>query len=170
MPRTLGQAVAFLLGLWFALLLAPGSVDVARADTGDAPFADLEASLLNEVNAVRARHHLIPLRRAPELDAVARQHSRDMAQRNYLSHETPEGANPLDRIERGGVAGFTLAAENLGRTDRSNPNQEIVFHWMRSPDHRRNLLAPPFNGTGIGIARARDGSLIYTQLYVSVPR
>jgi uncharacterized protein YkwD len=170
MPRTLVQAAFFLGGLWLALFLAPMTVQLARADVGDVPFAELEAHLLNEVNAVRSRHHLVPLRRAPELDAIARSHSLDMARRNYLSHETPEGANPLDRIQNGGVEGFTLAAENLGRTDRSNPNQEIVFNWLRSPDHRRNLLAPPFNGTGIGIARAADGSLIYTQLYVSVPR
>ena len=37
-------------------------------------------------------------------------------------------------------------------------------------DHRRNLLSPPFNTTGIGIARAADGSLIYTQLYLTFPR
>lgn len=170
MPRTLVQAACFLAGVWIALLLSPLVVQIARADPAEAPFAELEALLLNEVNAVRSRHHLIPLRRSPELDAIARSHSLDMARRNYLSHETPEGANPLDRIQDGGVTGFTLAAENLGRTDRSDPNQEIVFSWMRSPDHRRNLLAPPFNGTGIGIARAADGSLIYTQLYVTVPR
>ena len=169
MPRTLVQAGCFLFGVWIALMLCPLAVEVARADD-DAPYAELETHLFNEVNAVRTRHHLIPLQRAPELDAIARSHSRDMARRNYLSHQTPEGSNPLDRIQRAGVVGFTLAAENLGKTDRSNPSQEIVFHWLRSTDHRRNLLAPPFNGTGIGIARAPDGSLVYTQLYVSVPR
>jgi uncharacterized protein YkwD len=158
-----------LFGVWIALLLSPMTVEVARADAADAPYAELEADLFDEVNAVRSRHHLTPLRRAAELDAIARSHSRDMARRNYFSHETPEGSNPLDRIQSGGVVGFTLAAENLGKTDRDDPNREIVFHWLRSPDHRRNLLAPPWNGTGIGIARARDGSLVYTQLYVSVP-
>jgi uncharacterized protein YkwD len=171
MPRTLLQAAAFLLGFGIALFLAPMTVKIARADVAnDAPFADLEARLLEVVNAVRARHHLIPLRRMAELDRVARDHSIDMVRRNYLSHQDPEGANPVDRITRRGVTGFTLAAENLGKTNRRDPNQEIVQSWLASPDHRRNLLAPPFNTTGIGIARTADGSLVYTQVYVTYPR
>jgi uncharacterized protein YkwD len=169
-PRTLAQAAAFLIGFWIVLALSPMSVAVARADGNTDPFADLEARLFIEVNAVRARHHLIPLRRRPELDAVARGHSHDMARRNYMSHDTPEGANPVDRITRSGVSGFTLAAENLGKTNRRDPNHEIVQNWLASPDHRRNLLTPPFNTTGIGIVLAPDGSLIYTQVYVTYPK
>jgi uncharacterized protein YkwD len=33
--------------------------------------------------------------------------------------------------------------------------------------HRRNLLAPAFNTTGVGSARASDGTLYFTQLYVT---
>jgi uncharacterized protein YkwD len=171
MPRTFLQGAAFLLGLGIAFLLSPMTLEIARADgAGDASFAELEARLLDEVNAVRARHHLIPLQRTPELDRVARAHSADMARRNYLSHDSPEGANPVDRIARGGVAGFTLAAENLGKTNRPDPNREILQSWLNSPEHRRNLLSPPFNTTGIGIARAADGSLLFTQVYVTYPR
>ena len=32
------------------------------------------------------------------------------------------------------------------------------------------LLAPAMNSTGVGIARASNGDLLYTQLYVSIPR
>ena len=171
MPRTFLQAAGFLLGIAIALFLAPMNVQIARADSADAaPFAEIEARLLDEVNAVRARHHLIPLRRMAELDRAARGHSNDMARRNYLSHDSPEGANPVHRITRSGVTGFTLAAENLGKTTHRDPNREIVESWLASPDHRGNLLAPPFNTTGIGIARAADGSLIYTQVYVTFPR
>jgi len=171
MPRTPLQAAAFLLGFGLALLLSPLRIELARAfDDHASALAELEASLLEEVNAVRAQHHLIPLQRSPALDAVARRHSDDMARRGYLSHETPEGRNPVDRIFEAGVEGFTLAAENLGKTNRGDPNREIVQSWLRSPDHRRNLLTPPFNTTGIGIARAADGSLLYTQIYITIPK
>jgi uncharacterized protein YkwD len=171
MPRTFLQAAAFLLGVGIALLVSPMTLQIARADiAGGGSFAELEAQLFREVNAVRARHYLIPLRRMPELDHIARDHSLDMARRNYLSHESPEGANPVDRITGGGVDGFTLAAENLGKTNRGDPNREIVQSWLASPDHRRNLLSPPFNTTGIGIARTADGFLVYTQVYVTYPR
>jgi len=171
LPRTFTHAAAFLLGFAIALFLSPLRVEVARSDEiNSGPFASLEAQLLVAVNAVRARHRLIPLRRSPDLDRVARNHSNDMSRRNYLSHHSPEGTNPVDRIENGAITGFTLAAENLGKTNRSDPNHEIVESWLASPEHRRNLLAPPFNTTGIGISRAADGALIYTQLYLTYPR
>jgi uncharacterized protein YkwD len=171
MPRTYAQGVAFLIGFWIALAVSPMTVKFARADdTAQNEFAELETQLFTEVNAIRVRKHLIPLQRSSELDRVAIRHSLDMARRNYMSHHSPEGSNPVDRIERSGLSGYTLAAENLGKTNRRDPNREIVDGWLASADHRRNLLTPPFNTTGIGIARAPDGSLIYTQVYVTFPR
>ena len=168
-PRTLLHALAFLFGLWLALLLWP--LHAAAGSPADAsPFARLEAAFHDEVNAVRTSKHLIELRRLPEIDRVARAHSQDMARRHYLSHVTPEGRNPVDRLHEGGVSGFTLAAENAGMTTRPDPNREILQGWLHSDDHRHNLYAPPFNATGIGVAQADDGTFYYTQLYVTLPR
>lgn len=167
MPRTLGQAAAFLFGLWLALWLSPFG---ARGESADSGFADLEASLHRGVNEARAEQHLIPLERRAELDAVALGHSRDMVARHYLAHESPEGHNALYRLESGHVEGFSLAAENIGITDRPDPNREILRAWLQSEVHRTNLFSPPFNATGIGIARAPNGSLVYTQLFVTYPR
>ena len=94
----------------------------------------------------------------------------DMARRGYLSHVSPEGRNPVDRIESAGIEGVSLAAENAGLTDRGDPNQEILTGWIASPVHRSNLYAPPWNRTGVGIARSASGTWYYTQLYVTVPR
>jgi uncharacterized protein YkwD len=162
-PRTPVQALAFLFGLWFALWLSPFG---ARGET----FAGLEEELHRGVNAVRAEQHLIPLERRADLDAVALAHSRDMVARHYLAHESPEGHNAVDRLEGARVGAFTLAAENIGITDRPDPNQEILRAWMASEVHRTNIVAPPFNATGIGIARAPNGSLVYTQVFVTYPR
>ena len=168
MPRNLLQALAFLLGFWIALLLSPFTTWAAGRD--ETPFAGLEAEFHRTVNAERAARHLIPLLRRPDLDAIARAHSADMASRGYLSHVTPEGVDPLGRLERAGVSGFSLAAENAGQTSKADPNHEIFAGWLASPVHRQNLHAPPFNATGIGIARSADGSFYYTQLYVTYPR
>lgn len=170
MPRSFRQGLAFLLGFWTALALSPFRVEIARADSNAASYAELETRLHQEVNALRARRHLIPLERDPALDAVARAHSSDMARRSYLSHVNPEGQNPVDRLRAAGIEGFSLAAENTGLTDRADPNREILQGWIASPVHRRNLHAPPFNRTGIGISRAASGAYYYTQLYVTVPR
>jgi len=168
-PRTPLQAVGFLLGFWIALALSPFGARGEPAG-GPATFPDLEAALHRSVNAVRAERHLIALERRPELDAVALAHSLDMVTRRYLSHESPDGQSPVDRLVRGGVDGFSLAAENLGITDRADPNREVLAAWLASPTHRDNLYAPPFNATGIGIARAPNGSLVYTQVYLTYPR
>jgi len=179
-PRTLGQAIGFLFGLWLALSLWPfaaSGAGLAQRDEGERPedtrtsgFPDLEASLHRGVNGVRAEQHLIPLERRAELDAVALAHSLDMVTRHYLAHESPEGHNALNRLESAHVSGFSLAAENLGITDRPDPNREILRAWLASEVHRTNLYSPPFNATGIGIARAPNGSLVYTQVYVTYPR
>ena len=169
MPRTFVQGFAFLLGFWIALVLSPFCVRVARADEIET-LASLEARFHDAVNAVRAQRHLIPLDRDGSLDEVARAHSADMASRRYLSHVNPEGRNPLERIQAAGISGFTLAAENAGQTTFADPNDEILRGWIASPDHRRNLYSPPFNRTGIGFARAADGTWYVTQLYVTVPR
>jgi len=114
-PRTPSQAAAFVIGVWIALwLLCPTSASAqargALVGTSTWPasmppaaeFTPLEAELHRSVNGVRSQAGLIELRRDPVLDAVAREHSLDMAQRHYFAHETPEGLNPVDRLKRGG--------------------------------------------------------------------
>ena len=170
MPRSLSQAIGFLLGFALALWLSPLRVEAIGPEQPDPALAPLEVALFDSVNDVRAQRHLRKLQRSAELDAAARAHSRDMAARAYVAHHSPEGSNAIDRLGRARLSGFTLAAENIGATNRTPPNREIVSGWLDSELHRNNLLTPAFNATGIGIARTVDGSLLYTQLYVTYPR
>jgi len=169
MPRTVSQALGFLLGFWVALWLSPFTIQIARAD-GAGGYGEVEGELHVAVNAHRQALHLIPLERDAALDAVARAHSEDMVRRAFFSHVNPDGLNPLDRIQASGRDDFTMAAENVGLTSQAEPNQQILQAWIASPDHRRNLNSPPFNRTGIGVVRAPDGTWYYTQLYLVVPR
>ena len=169
MPRTPAQAIAFLLGLWLAFALSPLIVKTAHG-AEHSNLTPLEADLLAQVNQVRSDHHLVPLVRRSDLDQVALAHSIDMARRGYFSHQSLEGENAVDRLRQHGVTDMRLAAENLGKTTQSDPSVQIIRSWLQSPDHRGNLLAPALNFTGIGIARGADGSLIYTQVYILVPR
>jgi uncharacterized protein YkwD len=170
MPRNFAQGLAFLLGFIAAIFLSPLTIRVAAAEGVDPADAAVEAALHLAVNAERERNRLIPLARVAELDAVARAHSKDMAARGYLAHVNPDGLNPLERIQAAGISGFTLAGENAGLTDRSDPSGEILRNWIASPVHADNLYAPPFNRTGIGIARAANGTWYVTQLYLTVPK
>ena len=169
MPRTPAQAIGLLLGFWLAFALSPLIVKTANG-AEPSSLASLEEDLLARVNQVRSEHHLVSLVRRSDLDSVALAHSVDMARRGYFSHHSPEGANAVDRLRQHGVTDMRLAAENLGKTTQSDPSARIVRSWLQSPDHRGNLLAPALNFTGIGIVRGADGSLIYTQVYILVPR
>jgi hypothetical protein len=117
MPRDIAQAFGFLLGFWLALWMSPLSVNAteARSDP-QAPFASLEDALHQEINSVRAQRHLIRLERMPDLDAVARAHSRDMVQRRYLAHASPEGDIAVDRLHAARIAGASRASAWPPRT------------------------------------------------------
>lgn len=39
--------------------------------------------------------------------------------------------------------------------------------WLKSPGHRENLPVP-YEVTGVGVARAADGTYYYTQLFVTL--
>jgi uncharacterized protein YkwD len=168
-PRDFCSGGGFLFGLWLALVLL-GPLITPWASAADPELARMEAALHRSVNHFRSEQRLIALTRHAALDAVARAHSQDMAARSYLSHESPEGHNWVDRLEHAGIEGFTLAGENVGRTNRPNPNREILNGWLTSPAHRRNLTARPYNYTGLGIARTPDGTFLYTQVYLTFPR
>jgi uncharacterized protein YkwD len=169
MPRTLQDAAGFLAGLWLAsALLLPLGARWAWAE--DPALALLEGRLHVAVNDFRRERHLIALERRSELDAIARAHSEDMARRGFFSHESPEGADWVARLAQAGVSGFTMAGENVGQTNRAEPNREILEGWKHSPVHLENLVSRPMNATGVGIARAADGRLFYTQLYLHFPR
>jgi hypothetical protein len=159
-PRTLLHALAFLLGVWLALLLWPLHAVAAGSEGGSpARFAELEADFHDRVNEVRSSRNLVALRRLPEIDRIARAHSQDMAQRRYLSHVSPEGRNPVDRLHAGGVTGFTLAAEN-GHDHGRTPTQICRAGCTRMTTPQP--LRPPFNATGI--SRPGPDSTFYAAL------
>lgn len=71
------------------------------------PDIDLEA--LSErvhelVNEERERQKISPLKSDKRLVELARNHSADMAVRNYVDHYTPEGKSPTDRATNAGFS------------------------------------------------------------------
>src|SRR5690349_5050558 len=79
--------------------LAPGQPTAAVS----AAENDVEALLLQLINADRAAEGLPPLVIDHELDAVADAHTADMLANDYFEHDSQDGRSPGDRIE---VAGY----------------------------------------------------------------
>src|SRR5207248_3248732 len=74
--------------------------------------AAAERRMLATVNSERQRNGLRPLRMDPQLQVVARAHSRDMYERDYFSHVSPDGKSAFDRLRAAGVK-FLAAGENI---------------------------------------------------------
>jgi uncharacterized protein YkwD len=104
-----------------------------------------EASLLHEMNRVRAIHGLRPLAVDPRLDRAANAHTQEMLRSNVFDH----GAF-ASRMNQFDVVAQT-AGENLAwATGTKGSARALVAAWLASPPHRANLLAPSFRRTGIG--------------------
>lgn len=126
-------------------------------DARDRP--DLEAQLLQMLNAERTRHGLRPLAADPELTLVARAHSRDMLARGYFSHASPDRRDPFDRMRDAHVP-FLTAGENLAFAPDLTAAHESL---MNSAGHRANILRAQFGRVGIGVEDAGRRGLMITQ-------
>ena len=123
------------------------------------PRPELEAEMLELVNAERVGAGLEPLAPDPALTEVARRHSADMFARGYFSHATPEGRSPFDRIREAGIT-FRTAGENLALA----PTLSVAHTGlMNSPGHRANILRSQFGRVGIGVLDGGFRGLMVTQ-------
>ena len=123
------------------------------------PRPDLEARMLELVNAERAAAGLRPLRADADLTQVARRHSADMFARGYFSHITPEGRDPFERM-RSAELRFVAAGENLAL---ARSLQQAHDGLMDSPGHRANILRPAFGRLGVGVLDGGVRGLMVTQ-------
>jgi uncharacterized protein YkwD len=125
------------------------------------PRPDLEARMLELVNAERRAAGLKPVRPDPEMTAVARAHSKDMFARGYFAHVSPDGKDLGDRMQAARV-GYLTAGENLALAPTLFSAHTGL---MNSPGHRRNVLRPQFGRLGIGILDGGSRGLMVTQAF-----
>lgn len=107
------------------------------------------SGLLADTNAARSQNGVSSLNLNAKLDAAAQAKANDMAQRNYWSHNTPEGNPPWVFVTAQGYS-YQKLGENLaaGFADE----QSTINGWMASQPHRENLLDPDFKEVGFGYA------------------
>jgi uncharacterized protein YkwD len=124
-----------------------------------------EAEIFRLVNEERKRGGAPLLKSSQRLVLASRGHRYDMALRNYLGHNGPAGDTPAERVHGVGVDSAALA-ENIYMdrdTDQEKLAERTVQGWLGSPEHRANMLSPNLATTGVGVARAADGTAYVTQ-------
>jgi uncharacterized protein YkwD len=132
---------------------APPSGDVA-----------MTAEVVRLVNVERGKAGCGAVHADARLDAAALGHSRDMAARNYFSHDTPDGVSPWDRAKAAGYAQPTGENIAMGYRDAA----AVVTGWMNSAGHRANILNCNSKAIGNGVARKADGTAYWTQMFGAV--
>lgn len=185
--------VGIVLGSLAFSCSGPGTATRARIPALPESRRELDIILLEKeihslINTERIKKGLALLSWNDDLSRAARKHSRDMAERSYFSHVSPDGNDFSDRYRREGYScsiavreTIYSGAENLyqnnlydrvvfmnGRAHYDwNTMQEMaestVQGWMNSPGHRKNILTPHWKSEGIGAAVSGDGKVYITQ-------
>lgn len=119
-----------------------------------------ETAMFNLVNEERRKSGIAQLKWRVEAVPVARNHARDMWERGYFGHVSPEGKDVGDRLEGANVM-YRIAGENLALAPTL---QTAHTGLMNSEGHRRNILDPEFKRMGIGVI---DNG-IYGKMFVQI--
>jgi uncharacterized protein YkwD len=119
-----------------------------------------EYQLFDLTNATRVNHGLSVLTWNNRVRQTARDHSMDMAVKNYFDHTDLDGKSPFDRMEEDHVV-FNLAGENLATGQFSS----IFAHegLMNSLGHRENILREDYEYLGVGVAFNKESQPYYTE-------
>lgn len=119
------------------------------------------------LNRTRVVNGLTPLLWSDDLEAVARQHSQNMAEFQFFSHRGLDNKMVSDRADAAGVGRWRAIGENIAfNRGFDDPVGKAVELWLDSPSHRRNLLSETWKETAVGVAVAEDGSYYFTQVFL----
>lgn len=155
---------------WRLVLARP----MASAQLGDSRSTG--QALLAQVNAARAKPRMCgskrfaaarPLNWSSALASAAQQHSRSMANRDYFSHQGPDGDSPFDRARDAGFRGRQVG-ENIA-AGQGSP-RAAMDSWLDSPGHCANLMNPKFTQVGAAYAsQVRSENGIYWTMMFGAP-
>jgi uncharacterized protein YkwD len=135
-----------------AAVLVPAAAGALAASAR--PATAVQQSYLGAINQVRQSHGLARLTFEPALSVGARRHASYLLETNTFEH----GSRWWKWVVDAGATG-THVGENLGWCAMSScPGAEpalLMRMWLKSPEHRRNILDPSFRHLGVGIVDGR---------------
>ncbi|MBQ3044497.1 MAG: hypothetical protein IJD49_00940 [Clostridia bacterium] len=121
-------------------------------------LAGQERLIFHTTNALRAVNGLYALEYSGKASDCVRAHCEDMSQRNYFSHDTPEGVTSSQRMRNSGIE-YTSCGENLaaGYLDAFG----FVDGWYNSSGHRKNLLDSGYRYLGVCVVSGNESYNLY---------
>lgn len=149
-----------------------------------------ERAVAEAVNEYRRSNGKRELEYREKAAYVARLHSQDQYEKEYVSHTQPDGENPSDRLNKWNVKGRAhgeniayfgirqieerpteeeetpalTATEYVPATPQEVAQQSLKV-WKASSSHDEGMLRDWWHWTGVGIVIAEDGSTWVTQVF-----
>jgi len=123
----------------------------------------LENEVIRLTNLERTKRGLPALKANWQLSRCARYKSQDMINKNYFAHQSPTYGSPFDMIESFGIR-MAAGGENIAMGQRTA--QEVVNAWMNSAGHRGNILSTSYTEIGVGLAKNKNGTCYWTQMFI----
>jgi len=145
-------------------------VSVSTCDGGTITLNAEEKRVLELHNKARKKRGLKRLCVNPILTQAARAHTREMLNKDYLSHNSFNGETAAKRLERFGYTsdGYTYYAtgENIACGCGSYGAPDNIFKWwMHSTGHRSNILKKRFREVGISVLTGTFKSCSQATMY-----
>lgn len=147
------------------LLISAAIVGVNNPTFAQHKTASSEQGAIQEihrlVNEHRIKKGLKPLEMNDDINKEALKHSKNMASgRVGFGHG---GFKDRSNKLMNAIKGANASGENVEYT--TGNAAEVVDNWLHSPNHKKNIEGN-FTLTGIGMARASDGQVYYTQIFI----
>jgi uncharacterized protein YkwD len=171
MPKRGLRTLALLAtaGALVAAVLAPaGSPATAQPRVA---LTSLETGVLQQLNAIRVAHSLVPLKLSPALTASAAQHTQQMGADGYFQHSSADGTVFWKRIQHWFASNgysYWSVGENLLWSSPDVDAPQALQLWMNSPEHRANILAPRWREIGISAIHFTSAGGTYQNLPVTI--
>ena len=127
--------------------------------TGEAVKASWQLQMLENLNSIRAKKDLKPLRVCKSLTKAAQNYAKTMALQDFLDHTGKDGSTPGSRIQKAGYDWMnsrkgSMIAENIAAGQ--NSVLEVMREWSKSKSHYKNMVTPEFSHVGFGMAINRQ--------------
>jgi uncharacterized protein YkwD len=133
-------------------LTAPASARNDGPMSASSGVSALEAAVLANVNQIRAKRGLRALKLSNRLSAAADQQSESMGAKGFFSHNSADGSAFWKRIRRYYTDRnyrYWSVGENLLWSSPDVDAGQALDVWMKSPEHRANLLSNKWREIGL---------------------
>jgi len=129
---------------------------------------EVESRAFELMNAQRLANGLRSLQWDEQIVGLARSHSESMASDKYFSHKDPNGGYVDTRAAKLGIFNWMAIGENIAfMKGYDDPASMAVEKWMQSTSHKKNILGNQWRDSAIGVAVSSDGSIYFTQVFIS---